>query len=368
MSTSAASKAKNIDKSLELYREWHPQELSFVAPWFLRSGHLQTILTAIHRPKAKLPNYQRGEVPIGPRGSTYVYRNQPDQYRDSTNGPSETYVLLHGLGSCHAGSYMTGICGELLRQGYQTVRIDTPGAGPSFELTDLPPHAGSSEFILRALTWIAEHWQIERFRLIGFSLGGNIALHLGSVYSEELASLSAAGAFHVESIHALAPPIDLAHCCTNMERGLNRIYAAYFLKGLRKAAEIRAQRWDSWREKQEGFQAKSIRAFDEQVTAPMAGFTGAAEYYAYSSVHQRLHQLKIPTTIIADQHDPIVPYSIFKQLDFASLPFVNMFTTRRGGHLGYYHYLRGKGLKRWADEAVTANILEAITRCSSSRA
>jgi hypothetical protein len=363
--TSTADNAKIVDNPLQQYDSSNPRELSFAAPWFLRSGHLQTILTALHRPKAQLPNSQRGEVPIGPRGSTYVYRNQPDSYRDPVNGPSEAFILLHGLGSSHAGSYMTGICGELLRQGYQTVRIDTPGAGTSFELTDLPPHAGSSEFILRALTWVAEHWHIERFRLVGFSLGGNIALHLGSVYSDELASLSAAGIFNIESIHALAPPIDLAHCCTNMERGLNRIYAAYFLKGLRKAAEIRAQRWDSWRDRQQGFQAKSIRSFDEQVTAPMAGFSGAAEYYAYSSVHQRLHQLQIPTTILVDQHDPIVPYSIFQQLDFKSLPFVTMLTTRRGGHLGYYHYLRGKGLKRWADEAVTANILAAITRYSS---
>ncbi len=151
---------------------------------------------------------------------------------------------------------MTGICSQLIHQGYQVVRIDTPGAGPSHELTDLPPHAGNSENVLKVLRWVSKNWGIERFRLIGFSLGGNIALHLAACFADELKQHRRDKNFYIESIHALAPPIDLAFCCRNMESGLNRIYASYFLRGLRRSAVKRAERWESWRQVQAAFEPR----------------------------------------------------------------------------------------------------------------
>ncbi len=61
--------------------------LVFRPPWYLRSGHIQTILTAVVRPKKLVPPAQRGIVDLGIRGSTFVYRNYPSSYRDPKSVP-----------------------------------------------------------------------------------------------------------------------------------------------------------------------------------------------------------------------------------------------------------------------------------------
>lgn len=333
----------------------------FRPPWYLRNGHVQTILTSIHRPKAEVSVAEPTSVEVGPRGSTYIYRNVPLAYSHRNLGDDHAFVLLHGLGSSHSGSYMTGVCAALLDAGFQTIRIDTPGAGQSHHLTDLPPHAGSSASILKVLKWIHQNWNVRRFRLVGFSLGGNISLHLAAHFANELADQSNAGNFQIDSIHALAPPIDLASCCENMERGINRMYAKFFLRGLRRAALARAQVWASWQQHVSGFGAQTIRAFDDDVTAPLAGFKDAMEYYEYSSVHRRLHEIAVPTTIVADKHDPIVPAWMFDKLDPSSLPNIRVIETEYGGHLGYYQHAAGKGLSRWADSAFSNLLIQSAT-------
>ncbi len=86
----------------------------------------------------------------------------------------------------------------------------------------------------------------------------------------------------------------------------------------------------------------------------MAGFSGADEYYAFASVHQRLQNIEIPSTIIADAHDPIVPYKMFGDLDLSTLPKIKLLNTHSGGHLGYYQRSHLQGLDRWADQAFTS--------------
>ncbi len=314
-------------------------------------------MTAAFRPKPPLPAPQVALVDLGPRGATHVYRNEPFEVNSSVCDDQSAIIMLHGLGACHSGSYMTGVCEALLQRGFRTIRLDMPGAGPSSATTDLPPHAGSSVHVLKMLDWISENWGINKFKLVGFSLGGNISLHLAAAFASQLEKRSKDGKFSIESIYAMAPPIDLDYCCRSMERGLNRIYAKYFLRNLSRSAKARAERWPRWKDVSSGFTAKTIRSFDDAVTAPLSGFADASEYYAFSSVHQRLDEIKIPTTIVADRDDPIVPMQIFER---AKLGAIRMITTEFGGHLGYYTHRFGKGVQRWANDAFADLVLEGV--------
>ena len=256
-------------------------------------------------------------------------------------------VMLHGMGSCHSGSYMSGVCAGLLQRGVRTIRLDLPGAGPSCETTDLPPHAGSSPAVLKILEYIAENLGYRRLTLVGFSLGGAISLHLAATAADKLVELEQSNTLSIEHIFAFAPPLDLAHCCKMMEHGFNRVYAKFFLRGLRRSAANRARHWASWRAVAESFKVKSIRQFDDYVTAPLAGFHDADEYYEFSSVHKRLDAIQVPTTIVADRNDPICPYEMFDEVPETGP--IELITTNRGGHLGYFDFETKHGLHRWAD-------------------
>ena len=52
-----------------------------------------------------------------------------------------------------------------------------------------------------------------------------------------------------------------------------------------------------------------LKDFDENITAPMAGYSNAAEYYRKCSSIQTSSNVKIPVLILSSSDDPIVDHS-----------------------------------------------------------
>lgn len=93
-------------------------------------------------------------------------------------------VMLHGfLGSQHDWDTLLS---ELLPHFY-CICIDLPGHGQSPALA-----AGTSGFerVANEIQTTLNHLAIERYHLLGYSLGGRIALHVAQAYPDNLLSLS----------------------------------------------------------------------------------------------------------------------------------------------------------------------------------
>ncbi|XZE45022.1 YheT family hydrolase [Pirellulaceae bacterium SH467] len=319
----------------------------FRPPWFLRSGHLQTLLTGFYKPKARLDAPIVHRLSIAPWGELLAYENAPI----SAAAPREEAVFLfHGLGSSHRGTYMTHLADQLLQLGFRVFRFDLPGAGDSFEYTPLPPHGACAGLLWSGIQQLSERLAIAEWRGVGVSLGGNLLLRMLIDHASELQDPKGS-CLKIAKAIAVAPPIDLAACCKHMETGVNRIYAKYFLRSLQVQSKVRAARWPEWEARFRGADFGSIRRFDETVTAPLAGFANADAYYAAGSTKPELSQIRTRTTVLLDAHDPIVPYKIFHDAPWS--PSTTVRVTRRGGHVGYLHRNRKPGtpsrLERWAD-------------------
>lgn len=305
----------------------------FSPPWYLRSGHLQTILTGFHKPKAELPQAKVHRIGIESVGDILVYENSPEQIGKQKT-KSEAVFLFHGLASSHRGSYMTYMASGLLEQGYRIFRFDLPGAGDSYEYTSLPPHGACSNHLWTALVELNRRLQIDCWRGMGVSLGGNLLLRLLIDHAEELhPSDGSSPSLNINKAVAIAPPIDLAACSRLMDFGLKKIYSRYFLRALKHQTKARAERWPSWRERLNVAGFRSIQEFDSTVTAPLAGFASAEDYYQAGSTIGQLEAIRTPCTILIDEHDPIVPYSLFRDAKLSSSTQLQV--TRRGGHIGY---------------------------------
>jgi predicted alpha/beta-fold hydrolase len=285
----------------------------------VRGGHLQTIVASYW--------------PGGPRDylSTLLPVALPDGdvlavHDDGPDSGWPGVLLVHGLAGCHQSGYMVRCSAKLRSRGMRVFRMDLRGCGAGFSLAKQPLHAGRSEDVAAVLGELGRRCPGMPIHMVGFSMGGNIVLKLAGEMGD-------AAPPHLASVMAVAPPIDLAACCQNIQRGLNRAYDRRFVRAL--LCEVRRREAQSPDTTQPAFTAvpRQLMEFDAVYTAPRSGFNSVEHYYASASSGSVLHRIGVPTLIVAAASDPIVPVSLFERASYSSR--TETVIAPCGGHLGF---------------------------------
>jgi hypothetical protein len=178
--------------------------------------------------------------------------------------------------------------------------------------------------------------------LIGFSLGGNIALKLaGEPGAPEL----------IQGVCSISTPIDLAAGVRRIGQLDNRVYERRFLKRMRKRLHATGRY-----SRRELAAARTLYEIDDKITAPSFGFKGADHYYETQSAQVFLDRIRVPTLLIQAKDDTFIPFKIFQHPAITSNPFLRLIATEHGGHLGF---LSRRGARFWLDE-VAIEFLESV--------
>ena len=117
----------------------------------------------------------------------------------------------------------------------------------------------------------------------------------------------------------------------------NRPYVRYMLSGLKQIADSVPDIDPALH--RAAMSAKSVRDFDDLVTARLAGYANSADYYAGTSVHHRLQDAPIPVLLLQGSNDPWVPSQPALDQPLAKgAPGsgVQVVVTRGGGHVGFH--------------------------------
>lgn len=289
----------------------------------LRSGHAQTIFAAFWG-QTKIPyRAQHHIVPTTHGDRLVLHDDNPDTWR--TGGLC--VLLVHGLGGCHGSPYMVRIAHKLNARGIRTFRMDQRGCGAGYNLATKPGHAGRSEDVDAAVNFIAQHCPQSRLVIVGFSLGGNLVLKL-------LGEWGGTAPPQVLRAMAVAPPIDLLTCSRNMDRQRMKLYNRWFVRSLVHQTHLRRELVPELSQLNWANPPRTLFEFDDRVTAPLSGFSGAPDYYMRSSSIGQLVEIRVPTLILAAADDPIIPVQMFDSLP--SSPTTLLHITRHGGHVGFY--------------------------------
>ncbi len=262
-------------------------------------------------------------------------------------------ILVHGLGGDHRSPYMRRIASKLSHQGVRVWRVDLRGCGAGLPHAYRPAHAGTSGDLAAVIAEAQRRYSQARLTVTAFSLGGNILLKMLGEMAANPSQYAVDPARLYQAI-AVAPPADLHSCCDNMERLTRMPYTRYYLKMLGKQVQLRSQQWEPWRAIKPSMRLRTIRQFDHWYTAPLAGFSTTDEYYTSSSAKQWLAHINVPTLLLLDEHDPIVPIGAFGGLTLS--PHITVQRTRFGGHLGYIAAGPRGRTRRWMDEWTVARV------------
>jgi len=269
----------------------------------LSNCHLQTVLST-YFPSGSAPPSERWLVPIGNGDHLACEVSSPPH-------ANETVVLVHGLGGSHQSKYMVRLARKFYNRGYRVVRVNLRGCGSGSGLSILPYHAGNSHDLLCVLQACKE----TSVHVIGFSLGANLVLKLAGELGTQANEL-------VTTFTAVCPPIDLEKSVQRIQENCHRLYHAYYLKKIL----AQARPWNPQK-------ISTIYEFDDQLTAPLWGYSGASEYYRANSSLAFLEKIRQKTHLLFSEDDPFI---CCKQLKTLTLPEpLHLYTTTHGGHMGF---------------------------------
>ncbi|HET6610647.1 MAG TPA: alpha/beta fold hydrolase [Kofleriaceae bacterium] len=242
-------------------------------------------------------------------------------YLSLVPGAKTLVVIVHGLG----GSAESGYCRRAARVctalGASALRLNLRGADLSG--ADLY-HAGLTADVHAALT-SAVAASVDRVVVLGFSLGGHIALKLAIEAPPRLAAVA-----------AVCAPLCLARSCAHIDAPPSAFYRAHLLRGLRAMYMAFARRHHQPAEiLARAKQAKTMRAWDALVTAPRHGFSGPDDYYEKASAGPHLASIRVPALYVAAAGDPMVALADIEPALAAASPAVEVRVLPTGGHVAF---------------------------------
>ncbi len=276
----------------------------FQPPWWLRNPHLQTCYPRVIKFKSAVT--QTTDIFELSDGDfiELVYTHCHSDHR---------VILLHGMEGSVRSPYIQLFIDGLHQAGFDTVTMQFRSCGEAVNRHKRFYNAADFSDLAELVGYLKQNEPEKKISAVGFSLGGSVLLH----YLAQLTQLDTAVAISV--------PYDLKACI----ECLPVFYDRYFMHSMNRKRRLKAQLGI-----REYKQYKSVRAFDESVTAPDFGFSTAQDYYQKASPIHVLKTIKTATLLINAKDDPFVPRSSLPLPSDISEDVVT-YWTEYGGHGGF---------------------------------
>ena len=239
-----------------------------------------------------------------------------------------TVVIVHGLEGSSDSSYMVGIADKGLSAGMNVIRMNQRNCGGTNALAPTLYNSSLSGDVAAVVRDLITRDGVRRVALAGFSMGGNLVLKLAGEWGRE-------GPAAFCAVVAVCPALDLGPSADALHLKANRLYELYFLWKLRRRLREKARLFPRQFDVARLRGVRSLRDFDDKVTAYYCGFAGATDYYTRASASNVLHRIAVPTLIVHAADDPfirILPESKKKILANANIKFLE---TEGGGHCAF---------------------------------
>jgi predicted alpha/beta-fold hydrolase len=295
----------------------------FVPRRFLRGGHLQTLASFFLFRHIEVPPSEERfvEVEAGVKVLCHCHW-QPDRQS------ALTVIIVHGLEGSSDSGYMLGIAAKGMAAGMNVVRMNQRNCGGTNGLSPTLYHSGRSADIAAVAQNLIAQDGISRLALVGFSMGGNLVLKLAGEWGT-------AGPSQFRAVAAVCPSANLAASADALHLPGNRVYEYHFMWKLRQRLREKARLFPGVFDTSRLRGVKTLRDFDDKITAHYCGFDGASDYYQRSSAADVIDRIAVPTLILHAANDPFIRILPETRQKILSNPNITFIETEDGGHCSF---------------------------------
>lgn len=292
---------------------------SYIAPWWLPGGNAQTLYAALLADAGPVPAYRRTrwETPDG----DFVDIDWID-----ADESARLVVLFHGLEGDSSSHNARVLVHAFANAGWRVAVAHFRGCSGEPNRLARAYHSGDSAEIA---------WMLARFCAgecrppvaVGISLGGNALLRF-------LGESGASACGVVSAAVSVSAPLDLMAAGEALGKGFARVYSAAFLRTLKRKSAEKASRYPDAFDLETMRRARSLREFDNVVTAPLHGYRDTDDYWTRASAKPVLGSIEVPTLLLNARNDPFLPGDALPGMHQVS-PRVECEFPVTGGHVGF---------------------------------
>ena len=308
---------------------------------WLRGGHVQTLAAFFIPRRIQLPAAERRLIEVEPGIPVLCHCHWQKDRR------ALTLIVVHGLEGSSESQYMLGIARDGLAAGMNVVRMNQRNCGGMDHCAPTLYNSCRSADVAAVARNLVEHDGIPGFVLVGFSMGGNLVLKLAGEWGSDAPA-------EFRGVAAVCPAVNLAAGADALHEPANRIYEYYFLLQLfrrfRRKARLFPGDFDASRLRG----VRTLRDFDDRVTAYYCGFTGADDYYARAAASNVIDRIARPALVIHAVNDPFIRILPETRESLLSNRNITYIEAEDGGHCAFFGERDGDASYdgRWAEREV----------------
>ena len=357
---------------------------TFRPPFFLRNGHIQTIIPVLFRRKVPIiqerlrintPDGDFLDVDLTQASKAAALADASDIYdsrhiaippRPAPPSPDKGFrpgdanprliVVIHGLEGNSRRNYIRAAVRVAVGLGIDALAWNFRCCSGECNRRPELYHSGETRDLAFVIAKAVE-WGYRRIALVGFSMGGNQILNFLGRDSERVPQeVRAAAAFSV--------PCDMPGAAQKLESLECLPYMEYFMRTLKEKIKIKNKQYPDLYPIDGLEHMHTFTQFDNRYTAPVFGFESARDYWRKSSSRPHLLRIDVPTLLVNARNDPFLSESCypFKEAEQSGMLYLE--TPCSGGHVGFTETLRCE--VTWAEKRLGEFLAERLLEDSLS--
>ncbi|MEM6316679.1 MAG: alpha/beta fold hydrolase [Bacteroidota bacterium] len=251
-------------------------------------------------------------------------------------GNKKLIIVLAGLEGKSKSMYARAAIKHFNDQGWDALGLNYRGCSGEPNRLLRGYHMGASEDVKVTVEHAIRQHGYEEVVLIGYSLGGNLALKYIGEESHRLPS-------QVKASVVISAPMDLEASERRMNRWYNWHYVKWFMLTLNWKANRKKRQYPEALKSYRGFfMSGNFIYFDTHFTAPANGFPTVEDYWEQSSCRPYLKNIQIPTLIVATENDTFLSDNCYPIEAAKQNPNLFLEIPKTGGHCAFIRYFNEK--------------------------
>ncbi len=273
-------------------------------------------------------------------------------------GSKKLVLILAGLEGKSTSLYSRAAIRYSNRQGWDAVCMNYRGCSGEPNRLLKGYHMGATDDVKFTIDYILSVYDYEEIVIVGYSLGGNLALKYIGEEGEALPD-------QIKGSVSFSVPMDIKKSNERLNKWYNWHYIKWFMLTLNYKANQKKRQFPKELQRYKGFfMSGNFVYFDTHFTAPANGFNTVEEYWKLSSCKPYLPNIKVPSLIIASHDDTFISENCYPTEEAQHNEHLFLEITKHGGHCGF---VRNFFEKQWWMEERTFQFIATLKDKTTSK-